>query len=166
MEVRRAIVEDADGIARVHSRGWEVGYAHVFPAGPLRQGISDPRRWRERLAQPTPGHVVFVADDAGTVLGFANVGAERGTGACGELYGLYVDPDRWGEGIGAALLAAGEAELAAAGREDAVLWVLEDNPRARRFYERGGWSADGASKQDRFLETDVVELRYRKRLAV
>ena len=30
--------------------------------------------------------------------------------------------------------------LVAAGYRSAVLWVLRDNPRARRFYERTGWS--------------------------
>jgi hypothetical protein len=39
--------------------------------------------------------------------------------------------------------------------------VLEDNPRARRFYELAGWSVDGAVKQDEFLETLVREVRYR-----
>jgi GNAT superfamily N-acetyltransferase len=162
--VRHGTVEDADGIARVHSRGWEIGYAHVFPAEPLRRGISDPARWRATLAVPELGHVVFVAVDAGLVVGFANVGPDRDGLDCGELYGLYVDPDRWRGGIGGALLAAGEAELAGAGHERAVLWVLDDNPRARSFYERHGWRADGATKEARFLDTDVVELRYAKRL--
>ena len=42
--------------------------------------------------------------------------------------------------------------------------MLEDNPRARNFYERAGWEPDGGRKLDRFLETEVSELRYRKRL--
>ena len=165
MQVRRATVEDADGIARVHSRGWEAGYAHVFPAEPLRRGISDPVRWRATLAAPSEGHVVFVAEAEGRIVGFANVGPDRDGLGCGELYGLYVEPDRWRGGIGRALLRAGEDELARAGFDAAVLWVLDDNPRARAFYERCGWAADGAAKQARFLETDVVEVRYRKALA-
>jgi RimJ/RimL family protein N-acetyltransferase len=41
------------------------------------------------------------------------------------------------------------------------LWVLEDNPRARRFYEAAGWSTDGRTKEDEFLDTRVREVRYR-----
>jgi hypothetical protein len=41
---------------------------------------------------------------------------------------------------------------------DAYLWVVEANARARRFYEREGWSADGAMRASSFGST---ELRYR-----
>ena len=51
--------------------------------------------------------------------------------------------------------------LRAAGFGEAILWVLEDNPRTRRFYELGGWSLDGEPKEDTFLETPVRVVRYR-----
>jgi RimJ/RimL family protein N-acetyltransferase len=44
---------------------------------------------------------------------------------------------------------------------DAVLWVLEDNPRTRRFYELAGWRADGAVKDEEWLGKPVREVRYR-----
>jgi RimJ/RimL family protein N-acetyltransferase len=44
---------------------------------------------------------------------------------------------------------------------DAVLWVLDDNPRARRFYEREGWTLDGERKEDEYLGLRVAEVRYR-----
>ena len=46
------------------------------------------------------------------------------------------------------------------GFADAMLWVLADNPRARRFYEREGWHDDGGRKRDAFLGVDVEEVRY------
>jgi hypothetical protein len=39
--------------------------------------------------------------------------------------------------------------------------VLEDNPRARRFYEREGWEHDGGRKDDELLGVTVSEVRYR-----
>ena len=42
--------------------------------------------------------------------------------------------------------------------------MLEDNPRARRFYEREGWTLDGARKEDEFLGLTVAEVRYRIQL--
>jgi hypothetical protein len=32
--------------------------------------------------------------------------------------------------------------------QQAALWVLEDNERARRFYEAAGWRADGTALED------------------
>jgi RimJ/RimL family protein N-acetyltransferase len=51
------------------------------------------------------------------------------------------------------------------GFEEATLWVLEDNPRARRFYEIAGWRPDEIVKEDEFLRTRVREVRYRIELA-
>ena len=47
----------------------------------------------------------------------------------------------------------------------AVLWVLEDNPRARSFYEAAGWSPDGAVKSDERWGVRAPEVRYRKSFA-
>ena len=74
-----------------------------------------------------------------------------------------MEPERWRAGAGRALLAAVEHALTDAGFAEATLWVLEQNERARRFYERAGWHDDGGRQQERFLETDVTEVRYRKR---
>jgi hypothetical protein len=58
----------------------------------------------------------------------------------------------------------GEEELRALGHEQAVLWVLEDNPRARRFYEIAGWSPDGNKRVLEIFGFDVTEVRYHKQL--
>ena len=53
----------------------------------------------------------------------------------GELWVIYVAPSHWGRGYGYALLRDAEEALAAAGRRNLALWVLEGNDRARTFYE-------------------------------
>ena len=163
MDVRPATVGDAEAIARVHTRGWHVGYADVFPVGRLSEWQSDAERWRARLAHRTPRAAAFVAERGGKVVGFATCGPNRDEAGVGELYAIYVDPEAWGSGIGHALLSRAEEAMLEAGFAEATLWVLEDNPRARRFYERAGWHDDGGRQQERFLETDVTEVRYRKR---
>ena len=73
-------------------------------------------------------------------------------------------PQHWGTGVGRALIEAGEDELRRLGHRDAILWVLDDNPRARRFYERAGWSVDGEAREIHIFGFDVAEVRYTKRL--
>ena len=41
-----------------------------------------------------------------------------------------------------------------------MLWVFEDNPRARRFYEREGWVADDR-RTEVIRGVETVEVRYR-----
>jgi ribosomal protein S18 acetylase RimI-like enzyme len=54
--------------------------------------------------------------------------------------------------------------LAIRGFAEAILWVFEANTAARGFYERLGWSPDGASKPYEIGGVSPLELRYRKRL--
>jgi ribosomal protein S18 acetylase RimI-like enzyme len=164
--VRDARPADAQAIARVHTRSWQVGYAHAFPAEALA-AISVERRaehWTRWLTNPpVPPVAVLVAEVDDEVCGFVSVGrsAEHGVG---ELFAIYVDPDHWGAGLGRALISEGERRLKDAGFREVLLWVLEDNPRTRRFYEAAGWAHDGGAKEDTFLDTVVSVVRYRKRL--
>ncbi|HEY6030487.1 MAG TPA: GNAT family N-acetyltransferase [Gaiellaceae bacterium] len=159
--VRRATAEDADAIAAVHVRTWQGAYRDVFPPEALDAIAVEPRAlaWR---AQLEGGPVSAFVDEELT--GFASVGPSRDEQGVGELYAIYVLPERWGSGLARELLAAAEAELRGLGYAEATLWVLEANPRARGFYESCGWALDGAAKTDVHLGVDVAELRYRKAL--
>jgi GNAT superfamily N-acetyltransferase len=147
---------------RIH--GWRTAYRHVFPPADLDALPIDAERWRARIETPPRGWSTFVAvDDAGAVVGFSSVGPSRDEEGLGELYAIYVDPDAWSTGAGRALIEAAETTLRRE-YEEATLWVLEDNPRARYFYERAGWAADGARKSEERFGVRPTEVRYRKAL--
>jgi ribosomal protein S18 acetylase RimI-like enzyme len=163
--VRHARPKDAEAIARVHVRTWQAAYAHVFPPERLAElSVADRAEgWRAHLKAREMA--VFVAErEPDGVVGFGNGGASRDVDGEGELYGLYVLPEAWDTGAGRALLEAVEDALRAQSYEEATLWVLEDNPRARRFYERQGWTLDGARELFELWDVSPPELRYRKRL--
>jgi GNAT superfamily N-acetyltransferase len=163
MEVRRATAEDAPGIARVQERGWQAAYRHIFPAEELdRGGFIHVDRWSERLVRPPAGWTTLVAEHDGQVVGFTSVGPSRDETGIGELYAIYVDPEQWSTGTGRALIERAEQQLRAEYGE-VTLWVLEDNPRAREFYERAGWSVDGGRKAEARWGVRAPEVRYRKR---
>jgi GNAT superfamily N-acetyltransferase len=163
VHVRRATGEDSLAIEQVRVRGWQVAYRHVFPVEELEQLPVDGERWRARLVAPPRGWSTFVAEDDGSVVGFASVGPSRDVAGLGELYAIYVDPDAWSTGAGRALIERCEEQLRAE-YAAATLWVLEENPRARRFYERAGWAPDGARKAEDRWGVRAPEVRYRKEL--
>jgi ribosomal protein S18 acetylase RimI-like enzyme len=135
-----------------------VAYAHVLPADGLA-ALSVERR-AESFRRSPP----IVAEQDGEIVGFVAVGECRDEDAEGELYAIYVDPRRWGAGVGRALIKSGETRLRELGYRDVILWVLEDNPRARRFYQAAGWRLDGGRRPIAILDVSVPEVRYRKKL--
>jgi GNAT superfamily N-acetyltransferase len=150
-------------------RSWQCAYAHIFPAdalGGLAATVGDrTERWRSGLTSPRPGLHAVVAELAGRVVGFSHFGpAREGPEGCGELYMIYVEPEAWSRGTGQALMARTLEQLAGDGYAESILWVLEDNPRTRRFYELAGWHADGEAKDEEWLGTRVREIRYRAAL--
>jgi GNAT superfamily N-acetyltransferase len=55
---------------------------------------------------------------------------------------MFTHPDRWREGIAAAMLTDAERAMRGAGYVEVQLWTPEEAP-ARRFYEAQGWVHDG-----------------------
>jgi GNAT superfamily N-acetyltransferase len=161
--VRPATSGDADSIGDVHAETWRATYTGVFPATAFDPAA---RRqvWRSYFDEPWPGSAIFVAEQDGRIVGFANLGRCREEDGTGELFAIYVHPSQWDTGAGRALIRRGEDFLRETGHRQAVLWVLEGNERAERFYRFAGWSHDGGRKEEEFQGAVLTEVRYRKPL--
>jgi GNAT superfamily N-acetyltransferase len=127
--LRRATGADAVAVADLYLRSFRATYDF-----PLAHTDDDVREWvRTRLVPQMETWVALGTGAAGEgperVLGFATVEP-------GWLEQLYVDPDHLGEGIGRQLL-----EKAKERQPDGLLlWTFQVNERARRFYERNGFT--------------------------
>ena len=163
MSVRDARPGDEEAIAAVHVRTWQGAYARIFPAEALAGIRPDARAqfWRRILADVPPQTHQLVAEDETGVCGFTSGGPARDAEGLGELYAIYVLPEAWGAGHGRALMAESLERLRRAGFDEAILWVLADNPRTRRFYEKGGWRLDGEPVVQTHLDTPVSVVSYR-----
>ncbi|MCL2427110.1 MAG: GNAT family N-acetyltransferase [Oscillospiraceae bacterium] len=77
----------------------------------------------------------------------------------GEIGAIYLIAEHWDKGYGKQMLEFALSELSKAGYEEIVIWVLEANKRARRFYEKHGFVQDGTTKK---LEIDkkYIVVRY------
>ncbi len=154
LTIRREGPDDAEAVARVHVHGWQAGYAGIMPDEVLRR--LNPAAWAQRrrdLGTADPAHpfATLLAEVDGVLAGFATFGPYRNNQDRGDLdhrYGevvaMYVEPAYWGTGTARELLVAARVGLAERGWTEYRLWVLADNARARRFYERAGLSPDGA----------------------
>ncbi len=172
LTLRPAEPTDAASIARVHVASWRSGYRDLLP-DELLAGISEVERertWDARLRGEDPRYVRRHADVAllgGALVGFvvAGPGQDGHAAGVGEVSALYVDPDHWSMGVGAALLSSAVKRLGRDGCARALLWVLARNVRARRFYESHGWASDGHIRTRQLLgvpdfSEEVQEARY------
>jgi GNAT superfamily N-acetyltransferase len=155
------VPSDAPGVARVHVASWRRAYPGLINQAFLDSMDVESRTesWN-RILRQTRGRVL-VAEDDGVVGGFCAVGPSTEEN-WGEVYAIYLDPDRWGQGVGRALLAAGERALLDDGQWQALLWVLDRNVRARAFYERQGWLPGKPIRIENIGGADVNEARYEK----
>ena len=170
VRVRPAVDDDAATIARVHVDSWRGAYRGLLPDRIL-DGLSVAGReglWRQRIAPASRGPRTLVAEVGGSVEGFVTFAVrardvEEPPGV-GEIPALYVSPSTWRSGVGTALLAAALDGLRAAGCREAILWMLDGNRRAARFYRSRGWADDGGRRRSQYFpdETGLVEARLRR----
>jgi GNAT superfamily N-acetyltransferase len=147
--VRDAVPDDALAVAGVHVRSWQAGYRGLFPDDFLDALRPEDRARRYALGSSDPADPqTLVALQDGELAGFATVGPCRDAycAGAGEIYAVYVDPPHWGTGVGRRLMDVACARLRENGHSDGVLWVLDGNVRAERFYRARGWEPDGASR--------------------
>lgn len=148
--IRPALPPDAPHLARVQVAALQAAYRGTLPGTLLADMTPAPlveplaRLLQSGAAAPR----VWALERAGRVLGFAAAGPPDppDPAGAGELYALYLHPSAWNRGFGRALLALALDHLDACGHPQALLWVLERNGRARRFYEALGWTPDGGAR--------------------
>ena len=159
--IRKARVDDAETIARIHVQAWREAYRGIVPPEYLA-ALSEEKRavfWRDQL---TVGRsITLVALEEGEVVGWASGGpSEVSASSLGsEVYAIYLAPAFWRRGVGRALMKEIEGML----RGSVVLWVLRENQSARRFYEALGYLPDGAEKEADFGGIRLTEIRLRKK---
>lgn len=145
-------------ISKVYEESWKYAYQGLIPQDYL--DAIPVGRWASGICNPDWKTLVCVEE--GIIVGTSSFCSSRFEQYpdWGEVISIYLLPEHMGKGYGKHLLAAAVTELRKQGYADIFLWVLEENSRARHFYERFGFSPTGD-----FLETEIGgkplrEVRY------
>jgi ribosomal protein S18 acetylase RimI-like enzyme len=161
MRIRQMAPSDMPAVAQSHRRAWQVAYRGILSDALLDDLCQDEfeRNWQAVLRQLN--RTTLVVEREGRVIGYVAFGPSHNGGesgaAAGEIVGLYVHPDHWGQGAGGQLLTEALAQLAQRGVTRAIVWTMRDNALARRFYETHGFRLDGYGREserhgERFTE--------------
>ncbi len=150
LSIREASVEDSEAIARIQVDGWRAEYHDIVPHQTLDELRYDEqtRRWR-RVLSSSPS-VTHVAEDGGVIVGFSSLGPARDSDAppnSGELYALYVAPQRVRQGVGSSLLRH-MLQSARPRYKRLACWVTSNHVGSMRFFSALGFDADAATRID------------------
>jgi len=140
LALRRAGPSDAATLARIHHQVWVESYALIAPPEAVA-ALTEARRlegWTALLQADDP--TTLIAHDGDLAVGLVCYGAPGDPvfGVRGEVRHLYLLPDHRGRGHGLRLLTAALMELRDRGYSGGALAVVEENTRARAFYQRAG----------------------------
>ena len=151
----------------IHSESWKVAYKGVVPDAILNNMIAEKseEKFHDSFMKESGKNAVILNN--GMIVGFMCLGKCRDEdldNTYGEIWGIYLLPSFWRQGIGTVFIDWGIEELKQKGYRKISLWVLEDNMNARRFYEKMGFMHDGTVKELN-IGKPLNEIRYIKIIA-
>lgn len=159
MLVRRAESRDAADIAAIYNHYVENSTA-TFDT--VSKTAEDREQW---LQSHDDAYPVFVAEDGGSVIGFASVSPYRDRPAWAPTVeaGVYVMQGLTGSGVGPKLLSAIIEAARGAGHHVMVSQIVADNRASLVMCERAGFERVGCMREvgfkaGRWLDVEIVQL--------
>ena len=177
MDVRPARDGDVPAVQRVASAAWHAAHADIAGTDVVEEFLAEYYTLaRLRSDVSDESRLFFVADDPGDdrddgtatgeygsdrtgVVGFALALPAEGDPGVYALGRIYVQPDRWAEGVGTRLLDRVETEVRDRGASRLRLGVMAENTRAVAFYESRGFDRVEEGHDDRLDVTRYVYAR-------
>lgn len=169
MNIRPAVPADAEAIACIRITAWRAAYFALMPAEYLAslEPHANVDSLRRRIASPTDGCSLTVAELEGKVVAFSIMGPPRyeSSPGCVELWALNVLPEHWRKGIGRNLTTQAVTAAASLDANRIELWCIKGNIPAQAAYESCGFVLTGRERASSSLTGHPLhELLYSKTL--
>lgn len=163
--IRYANKGDADSLALIYSQSYQAVFKGIIPDSILENVFSVEKRKEgllRELSEGVPVNVIMCDEDK--QLGMLTYGKPKDEDlddSFVEIWRIYLLPSCIGKNMGAELMNFAVTEIHQKGYKKIILWVLEDNVRARKFYERMGFIQDGTTRIIN-VGKELKDLRYMK----
>lgn len=165
-QIIKATKENAVDMGFVHSCSWQKTYRGIIEDSIIADFT--PEKRAEVFLQVIPNqpeeYYLFKVD--GSAAGIASLSKSHEPNApthLGEIYSIYFHPRFWGTPATQAGLQFCIDRLKVLGFTQIAIWVLNDNIRAKKFYEKYGFTFDGNTQEIK-IGKSLLEVRYSKEL--
>lgn len=164
--IRYANINDSKILGHIHSESWKIAYKTIIPDIVLDNMTIEKREkyFYKALFEKLEEDILIFKEN--NPAGFMTLGKCRDEDldcSWGEIWGIYLLPSYWKQGIGTELIKWGINELKNRKFKRVSLWVLKENVNARRFYEKVGFHHDGTVKKLN-IGKELNECRYIKNI--
>ena len=160
--VRKATSADALDIAIVHTVSWQSAYKGIVDDKYLASLNIDNKaeRFKHELIKFNGTHF-FVGENGRQTIGilFMHKSRDLDLQEAGEIGAIYLLPEYWGMGFGKQMMNFAMQKLKEMNFSTIILWVLQNNFRARSFYEKCGFAFEGMKREITIVKP-ITEIRY------
>ena len=161
--IERVIPGDEETLAYIQTESWKAGFKDILPADLLAQCTQLDKvtaMYRRLLAQKIGNGYLLRVEGRPHCIAWWDRTREADMPGYAELICIHSLPDGWRKGFGSRMMDTVLHDMASAGYSRVMLWVFEENKRARRFYEAHGFAPSQRTK----LYAEKTELCYEKAL--
>ena len=162
--IRRVLPDEAYEYAACHIACWRAAYKGIVPDLYLDSMLAEQEqrteKCRQQLCNPD-GYEFYCAVSDNKMVGRLILSKSRDEDKpdAGEIAAIYLRREYWDKGYGRQMMNYSISALKRMDYHEIILWVLEKNSRARRFYEKCGFTHDG-TKKEVLIGRLLTEIRY------
>ena len=163
--IRYANLNDSDVLGKIHSESSQAAFKDYIPDYILNDVFSIDRRTKRFISELSEGSprtaIVFENYEPAGLISFGKCRYGNNDKSWMEIWRVYLTPKFWGSGVAKELIEWGINEILKENFTNLELWVLEENMRARNFYEKIGFKNDNTFQKIN-IGRELKELRYIK----
>ena len=142
--IRRAVSGDESLLAFIQTESWKAAFKQIIP-DELLEKCTDVERataMYKRLLQEKKGNgYILSVDEKPHCIAWWDATREKNMPGYAEIICIHSLKERWKQGYGSKMMDRMLSDIASAGYSKIMLWVFEENERARKFYEAKGFHA-------------------------
>lgn len=147
--IRYASKEDAGILASINSLSFTNAFRGIIPEETLKQRFSY-ESLKERFSKEfeegnVKSAIMYKEDIPVGILSFIKDSSRKNDSEI-DIGRIYLLPEYWGQGLGGQFLAWAINEARREGYKSLGLWVIEENTRARKAYEKAGFVHEGETR--------------------
>jgi len=165
INIRKAISEDAYNFTVCAISSWQSAYRNIVPKEYLEKMLIEKEKRVEKYKNEIEnsgdrGYYCVMYGERMVGIIIINIKHNEDKSSMGEIWAIYLIEEFCGKNYGKILLDFAINELKRMEQKEIILWVFEENYRARHFYEKNNFIYNGIKREVDWYGKPLIQLQY------